>query len=226
MNKYYIYNKKDRNSCKLCNIGNYFENEERNLTCDNCGYCETVFVEDSPYDEKYYLKNSHYYINHYTNCLHFKKLITIFQAKQDKIINPDIMLKLQSRYNKNSHLKINYSNTRYYLKLLRFPKLYDHIYLINLKLGVNPQYFTEEQENTLMSQFNQIQEIHSDLVKDKKKKNFFNYFYILYKLCQLNEYNKYLDFIPLMKTKTKIDEHESLFEEICKKLKWTFIPLT
>jgi hypothetical protein len=214
----------DKNNCKFCEIGEFLTEENENDICNNCGYIRIVYVKERIFDEQYYL-NSYLYNLPYTKINHFQKTLACFQGKQVKKIPDALISTIKEKYNENLELEINYKNTRDILKQMKIPKLYDHIFLINKKLGIESFFITDEQEEYLIYQFKQIHGLYFKHSINRDKNSFFNYYYVFYKICQMNNFNQFLPFIPMLKTQSKIDEHEELFESICKELNWKFVSL-
>ena len=55
-------------------------------------------------------------------------------------------------------------------------------------------------------------------------KNFLSYSYVLHKFCQLLELDDLLSHFPLLKSREKLQQQDKIWENICKDLKWQYIP--
>jgi hypothetical protein len=51
-----------------------------------------------------------------------------------------------------------------------------------------------------------------------------NYYYVLCKLLHLTKEYELLPYIPLLKTKQRIREHDRVWYRICLELDWTYYP--
>jgi len=58
------------------------------------------------------------------------------------------------------------------------------------------------------------------------RQNFTSYPYILHKFCQLLEWDELLPCFPLLKSRDKLQEADSIWEKICGDLGWCFYPST
>lgn len=58
-----------------------------------------------------------------------------------------------------------------------------------------------------------------------ERDNFLSYYYCLYKFSQILGWNHLLELFPLVKGRNVLNIHEEVFKNICKDLKWTFIPV-
>jgi predicted DNA-binding protein YlxM (UPF0122 family) len=219
-----IINDEYEYTCKLCKIGEFIGDENENETCNNCGYIRTVYTHDQSFNEQYYL-NNYSDSGIYTKLKHFKKTLANFQGKQNKRLDATIMENIKAKYAQDPNLTINYANTRSILKEMKLSNLYDHVFLINKKLGFEPLKLTNNQEEYMIHQFNFIHGLYPKHTINKTKVSFFNYYYVFYKLCQMNGLDYILPFIPMLKTKSKIIEHEELFKSICSELEWEFVSL-
>jgi hypothetical protein len=57
-----------------------------------------------------------------------------------------------------------------------------------------------------------------------ERKNFLSYSYVLYKFCELLSEDEYLPLFPLLKSKEKLFQQDCIWRQICKELRWEFIP--
>ena len=58
----------------------------------------------------------------------------------------------------------------------------------------------------------------------QKRKNFLSYSYVLYKFCELLGEDEYLPCFPLLKSKEKLKQQDSIWKGITKDLHWEYIP--
>ena len=63
----------------------------------------------------------------------------------------------------------------------------------------------------------------STIEKDKRM-SFLNYYFIIYKLLELMGQTELMLQVPLLKTKLRIKQHDSLWQKVCDSLEWTWKP--
>ena len=56
------------------------------------------------------------------------------------------------------------------------------------------------------------------------RKNFLSYSYILHKFVQLLELDEFIPCFVLLKSREKLHQQDVIWKNICKELKWEFIP--
>ena len=56
------------------------------------------------------------------------------------------------------------------------------------------------------------------------RKNFLSYSYVLHKFCELIELDDLLIYFPLLKSREKLQQQDQIWKDICKSLKWQYIP--
>ena len=161
----------------------------------------------------------------YKRSNHFKEVITQFQGKQTTTIKPEIYAKIAMQFKKERIRvpdDVTRDRTRDVLKIIRHPKLYDHVTLIMAKFGVPPPTFSAELEDSLMSLFMSVQAPYAKF-HPQDRFHFLNYHYVLYKFLELLGQTQYLPMITLLKRDIiiKLDETWKL---ICEELQWPFTP--
>jgi len=110
---------------------------------------------------------------------------------------------------------------RQILRKLRFNKYYEHIpHIINKLNKLPPPTIDRETESELRKMFMMIQKPFKRHCP-KKRKNFLSYSYVLHKFCQLLRLPVYKAF-PLLKSRTKLQEHDAIWRGICKDLGWKY----
>jgi hypothetical protein len=80
-----------------------------------------------------------------------------------------------------------------------------------------------ELEDTFKSMFMQIQDPFEKHCPPTRK-NFLSYSYVFHKFCQLLELDELLVYFPLLKSREKLFEQDKIWKNICKELRWQFIP--
>jgi hypothetical protein len=110
------------------------------------------------------------------------------------------------------------------LKKLGLQQYYEHTTHIISKLSkVPPPTISRNAEEQLRQMFRQIQapfEKHCPSTRI----NFLSYSYVLHKFCQLLELDDFVICFPLLKSRVKLRQQDKIWKNICKELKWQFIP--
>ena len=116
--------------------------------------------------------------------------------------------------------------TRIILRSSKLSKYTENSQLIWARVsGRQPPYIKQLTEEKLTRYFRQIVWIYEPL-KNNKRTSFLNYYYVLYKLLHLMKETELLPYIPMLRTKQRIREHDRVWYKICQELDWTFFPTT
>lgn len=164
----------------------------------------------------------------YIRLNYFKEWIQRIQGRNKHLIPSTVLHQIGLEFKKQNKPfdELTLDDVYSILKQLHLPIYYDETHSI-LKyfnpMAIPP--FTPEFENTLLSMFKEIQEPFK-LHCPKDRKSFLPYSYILYKLLQLLKREDCLKYIPIIRSTTKINECDFLWNLICKDLKWEFIETT
>ena len=221
-----IQNRKNEYNCKDCNNNMMIHDTSSGiLVCYECGLTQNFNISDLP---EWNHAETHEYTKPYSykRTNHFKEWITQIQGREGTNL-PDEVIQLLIIEIKKERLTdktlITYCKIKEFLKKLKLNKYYEHIPNIIHKITGNKQLIiSQELEIKLTDMFNQIQEPFEKHCP-KNRKNFLSYSYTLYKFFQLLDKNEYLIYFPLLKSREKLFEQESIWKEICKDLEWKFI---
>ena len=220
--KEYRYDK-----CSLCNINLNINEKSGYLECNNCGLIIDIIVtsEKNSYNDP--PKEINYFS--YKRINHFNEWLAQFQGKENTDIPDDVYLNIKSEIKKNINMNvkdITYNQVREILKKLDYNKYYENIpYLINIISGKKTPRLTRAEEEILRSLFKEIQIPFMNNCPSTRK-NFLSYSYVLHKFCQLLEYDNLLIYFPLLKSREKLQQQDEIWKNICKDLKWEYIPST
>jgi hypothetical protein len=196
------------------------------ILCENCGFSEHYVQTDT----KEWNESQTHDISQpfsYKRINHFKEWLSQIQAKETTII-PDsvielLLIELKRERIENSSM-ISCDRIKKHLKKLKLNKYYEHIpNIIHLITKNDPLKISLEFEKNLLEMFDKIQ-IPFGNHCPKTRKNFLSYSYTLYKFCQLLKKEEYLIYFPLLKSREKLFEQESIWRKICSDLNWSFIP--
>lgn len=217
---------KNLHICLKCNRERILNQQEGILICEECGDSKFVLIDsDKPNYKDPSIENK---INGsgYKRMNHFSELLNQFQGKESTEIPNEIFDKIIQELNKQRITDMStVSNPmlRATLKKLGLNSYYEHIpYIINKLSGISPPCLTRELEDKLRQMFKEVQEPFM-LFKNKSRKNFLNSHYVFHKLFELLGHDEYLNFFPMLKSRTKLVEHDEVWEKICKNNNWQMI---
>ena len=216
------------NICEHCNKELLMYNNEGLLICNNCGLQEKILLD---FDKPSY-KNPPKEITSfcYKRINHLNEFLAQFQAKESTII-PDnlyneILIEIKKQRIKNM-ANITPEKMRLILRKIKRNDYYEHIpYIINQLNGLPPPVISSEIEEIIRNMFKEIQ-IPFEELKPKinpKRKNFLSYNYVMYKFFELLELDEYLECFLLLKSRNKLHQQDIIWKEICRELKWQYIP--
>jgi len=162
----------------------------------------------------------------YKRINHFQEWLSQIQGKQNTEIVEKVFTGLQIEFAK--HKKISQELTPKFVKgslrKLGFTKYYEHAeYIIHHFNGLPPPVLTVETEEEFREMFREIQ-IPFALCKPVKRKNFLSYSYIFHQFAMLTAQDHLLEHFPLLKSRPKLKVQDDIWRDMCKILKWEFIP--
>ena len=210
--------------CAQCKHGEMVPiDSEGILVCNKCSNFIVYFVENEKPSYKEPPKEACFYA--YKRINHFREIIAQFQAKETTQIDRSIIDAIEHQIRKERITLDQFTDTKAkeILKKLGYNKYYEHIPFIKDKLGIKPPVMSHELEETLCNLFMEIQGPYARFCPDERV-NFLNYYYTIYKLCELLGQTQFLSFFPMLKDRDKRIEQDEIWKNICKELKWIFIP--
>ena len=210
--------------CAQCKQGEMVPiDSEGILVCNKCSSFIVYFVENEKPSYKEPPKEACFYA--YKRINHFREIIAQFQAKETTQIDRSIIDAIEHQIRKERITLDQFTDTKAkeILKKLGYNKYYEHIPFIKDKLGIKPPVMSHELEETLCNLFMEIQGPYARFCPDERV-NFLNYYYTIYKLCELLGQTQFLSFFPMLKDRDKRIEQDEIWKNICKELKWIFIP--
>ena len=211
--------------CKLCDQKLDFKTNNSELFCSKCGYTQTILLCNDKISYKDVPREISYFA--YKRINHFNEWLAQFQAKETTEIPKYIYTDVIEEFNKNINSNINkitYKQVREILKKLKYNKYYEHIpHIITLIGGNKAPTLLNQYEELLRNMFKEIQIPFMNNCPNERK-NFLSYSYVLHKFCQLLELDDLLIHFPLLKSREKLQQQDKIWENICKDLKWQYIP--
>lgn len=158
---------------------------------------------------------------------HVSEWLAKIQGKENTEIPESVFAALENEFKKNrikDYKTLNPDFVKKCLKELKLNKYYDHKeYIIHRFNGLPPPQLSIELEDTLKRMFMQIQDPFEKYCPTSRK-NFLSYSYVFHKFCQLLELDDLLIYFPLLKSREKLFEQDKIWKQICKDLRWQYIP--
>lgn len=233
LDKAYVANKTKRYTIRMCSNCN----EEKTLiqsegiyVCQQCGEIEHIIIESEVPNHKdasnekprYPYKRQNHAIE-WLNQFQGKESTEIPDEIHDQIVNE---LKKQRIY--NTVKKLQYKKIRpiikQILKKLRLQGYYEHLpYIISKITETAPPVLTREIEEKLKTMFKRTQGPFTKYCPPQRI-NFLNYSYVFNKLFRILNNEEFADRFPLLKSREKLREQDSIWKNICRDLAWPFHP--
>lgn len=214
--------------CDDCDIEKTLIQSEGIYVCSNCAQVEFVIIESDVPNHKEPSNDKTRYP--YKRLNHLIEWLNQFQAKESTEIPEEIYDQIKD------HLKRLRYDTK--IKVLQFFKqkkiikeilqklrktcYYEHIpYIISKITGNPPIVLSREVEDKIKVMFRQMQEPFFKFCPADRV-NFLNYSYILHKIFVIFGMHDMAKCFQLLKSHEKLRVQDSIWEKICKDLKWTY----
>lgn len=163
----------------------------------------------------------------YKRINHFQEWLSQIQGKQNTEIVDKVFTALQSEFDKRGIDDFKVLTPKFVKECLRkhgYTKYYEHAeYIIHHFNGLPPPVLTVETEEEFREMFREIQ-IPFARCKPAKRKNFLSYSYIFHQFAMLTGEDHLLSHFPLLKSRQKLKKQDDIWREMCKMLRWQFIP--
>ena len=211
--------------CSTCYKEKKLFLSEGKMICEICGDENKILIDSDKPSYKDPPREISYFA--YKRINHFNEWLAQFQAKESTDIPKEIYDEILIELKKERILNVNtlsQKKLREILKKLKKNKYYEHIpHIINKLNGIPPPIMTRKTEEELRRMFKEIQmpfQNHCPI----ERKNFLSYSYILHKFVQLLELDEFIPCFLLLKSREKLHQQDVIWKNICKELKWEFIP--
>jgi hypothetical protein len=213
--------------CKACGSEKLYTDEVASDTiCMECGVCFPAELQCLNYAEEQEVNEKFVPVCGYKKENHLNEWILQFQGRETTTIPPEVLDQLRSEFKKEKIKSVNEisrEKVKMYLKKLKLSKYYEHsTHITHLLNGLKPPEMSRELEDRLRLMFREIQ-TPFDKHCPKNRNNFLSYSYVLYKFCELLGEDEYLPFFPLLKSKDKLRQQDTIWKNICKELQWEYI---
>lgn len=192
--------------------------------CNRCQTVEYVIVDHDKPSYKDPPKEISYFA--YKRINHFNEWLAQIQGRESTDIPEEVYDKILLEIKKqkiDNVAELTTQKLKDILKKLKLNKYYEHCHhIINRINGMPMPHLTPELEERLRSMFRQIQ---TPFLKyaPPNRKNFLAYSFCIYKMLQLIEKDEYLVYFPLLKSREKLQQQDTIWKLICEDLGWQFI---
>ena len=215
--------KHNRNFCINSNLEMTIDYQKSTLVCTNCGLCE--------YYPVYVASYNHTMQPLRRRCVHkrsdnFKVILNQFLYGGKKLVPDDVTVPIRDEIHDGTNILYYYSIPitipilECILKRNEMMIYKDSIYFIFFKLsGVPFPHITMKEYNTILNVFDVVSSIYNEY-KPKGRKSFLNYYLVLKKILIMLGKIEYAKTIPPLKTHSKQNELERVWELITKDPEW------
>ena len=212
-------------NCLQCNVPRILDSSHGCMICPKCGCEEKILVDYDTPSYKEPPRELTYFA--YKKINHANEWLSQFQAKESTDISEEIFDKIMNELKKETYINLKtltVEKVRDILKKLDLTKYYEHChYITNRITGKPAPVITGDLEEKVRNMFKEIQGPWMKYCPSDRS-NFFSYPYIFYKFFQLLDKDEYLPYCRLLKSREKLQEHDEVWKQICKDLKWQYIP--
>lgn len=221
------YRKSINKKSNLCNKANcngekILSQNDGCLVCMKCGLSEAILVATDKPSYKEPTQDSGTYA--YKRINHLTEILSQLQAKESTDIPPKVFESIRRELKKRKINKdeLDIFRLRRILKKLNYRKYYEHVpHILQIINGKEPPNFSRQDEIRIKQMFKAIQKPFA-IYCPKNRKNFLNYSYVLHKFCELLDLDDYISYFPLLKNNTKLLQHDRIWKNICKYMKWMY----
>ena len=221
-NEYKEPKKRDHNFCMGCKLRKIVDDQKSTLR-SSCGLCEYYPVYVTSYNHTMQPSRKKCF---YKRSDNFKVILNQFFYGGKRLVHDVVMEAIRNEIHDGTNILYNYTIPitipvlKCILKRNEVMIYKDSIYFIFFKLsGKSFPYITTKEYNLILNVFNIISSIY-DKYKPKGRKSSLNYSFVLKKLLIMLEKMEYAKYIPPLKTRSKQNELERVWELITKDPEW------
>lgn len=160
----------------------------------------------------------------YRRANHCREKLLQIQGAQRALVPQDVIDAVRAEAQKYRLEQPTMAQVRRMLRDLGLHKYYEQCMAI-LAQGFQmecPQ-LNHMQMELIQRRFNEI-EVPFEKHKPKGRQNMTSYNFVLHKICELLGYDNLLPFLPMLKSRQKLQEADMLWRKICKELNWQYVP--
>ncbi len=220
---------KDAYLCHKCKVPLLTMQKESMRTCPKCGKSDMVIelnASNLNYEEQVEAQSKKPFV--YKRISHLHECLNAAQGLQNTNIPEEVFTVVKEELKKNrlddSLHAVTPDHIKMFLKRRNLPRYFEHAVFILRQIGGNADAITIPSivRDEIVSRFMQVQKCFERMNFDDRK-NLLRYNYICYKILeQLPHGNRYLHLFPLLKSRQKILQHDSVWRQICSDLDWEF----
>ena len=222
-NEYKEPKKHDHNFCMGCKLRKIVDYQKSTSVCMKCGLCEYYPVYVTSYNHTMQPSRRKCF---YERSDNFKVMLNQFIYGGKKLVPDNVMETIRDEIHDETNILYNYTIPitipilECILKRNELTIYKDSICFIYFKLsGKSFPHITTKEYNAILNAFNIVSSIY-DKYKPKGTKSFLNYHFVLKKLLIMLEKVEYAKYIPPLKTRSKQNELERVWELINKDPEW------
>lgn len=192
------------------------------MVCKKCGLSEPILLATEKPNYKEPVQDSGTYA--YKRINHLTEILSQLQAKESTDIPSKVFDSIRRELKKRKIDKndLDIFRLRRILKKLNYRKYYEHVpHILQIINGKEPPNFSRSDEMKIKKMFKDIQKPFA-IYCPKNRKNFLNYSFVLHKFCELLDLDEYISYFPLLKNNAKLLQHDKIWKNICKYMRWEF----
>ena len=218
--------------CACGNQNNYTETQNK-IICNECSSVYNIQSIQTSFKDIDRVNLSQKY--KYKKKVHFRDTVNQYQGKQNKKIDPKIftileeqflihnLVNLKGKINSEKYANITKEHIYMFLFETNNSNYYEDINMIHTYFTGIPCPDISEIEHLLYEDFDKVVDAYESL-EDIDRIHFLNGQYILYQLLRRRKVKVKESDFDILKTRERLVEHDDIYQKICIKLEWTFIP--
>ena len=221
--KYLEPKKHDHNLCIDCNVALTIDYQKATLFCGICGLAQLNQVYVTSYNHTMQSLRRKCF---YKRSDNFKVILSQFFYGGKQFVPNDVMETIRDEIHDETNILYNYTIPimipilQCILKRNKLTIFKGSLYYVYFKLsGKSFAHITTKEYNMILNSFNIVSSIY-DKYKPKGRKSFLNYHVVLKKLLIMLERVEYAKCIPPLKTCSRQNELEQVWELITKDPEW------
>ena len=196
-------------NCPECNLPMEGMREERGVPFEKPELIVTDLYNYVAKPQRFYKREDH-----------FKEVLAQFQGREGKDITAETLEKVKAEVKDASQTDV--AEIKRILRKLKLTKYVENAFYITFAIaGQEPPYIPREIEDKMVRMFARITQAYPSVPTDKRR-SFLSYYYIIFKLLELMGQKELLPRVPLLRTKLRIRQHDTIWKQLCEELDWTF----
>lgn len=226
--------KREQSRSLSCECGNSteFTYTDNTITCEICGIERSVYTIQTNFKDIDRVNLSQKY--KYSKRVYFRDTVNRYEGKQNRKIEKAVYDDVDNWFDKHNLL---IESQNFHDRHRNITK--DHLYMALSETGHNLHYedinlihnqFTgipcpdiSHIRNELFEDFDRVMDVYDSLNVDRI--NSLNSQYILYQLLKRRKVKINENDFGMLKTRDRLIDYDEIYQKICLKLEWTFIPI-